>query len=66
MLKPEEAYELSGSSVIRIGRNHVLIRMDDGSEVWIPLSEVVDVDELDEDTTDISVRAEWAEREGVL
>ena len=66
MLRDDECYELSGSSVIRLRQLYVLVRMDDGTEVWIPRAEIVGADELDEDSTDLSVRAGWAEREGII
>lgn len=66
MLRDDESYELPGSSVVRLGQTRILVRLDDGTEVWIPRQEIIDVDDLDEDTTDLSVRAGWAEREGII
>lgn len=65
MLRPEEDYELPGSEVIRMNRKSALVRLDDGSEVWVPLSVVVG-DDLEVGSTDVTVLAWWAEQEGVL
>ena len=65
MLRQEESYELSGSSVIRTTQKAVLVRLDDLTEIWIPRSVCLDGDDIVDGDEDISVQAWWAEQEDI-
>lgn len=65
MLRRDESYELTGSSVIDTSPKAVLVRHDD-VERWVPRSVIVDGESIVEGDTDISVHAWWAEQEGIF
>lgn len=66
MLRQDESYELAGSVVIATRPKAVLVRLDDETERWIPRSVCINGDDLDDEDTDISVLAQWAEREEII
>lgn len=66
MLRREESYELTGSSVIDTSPKAVLVLLDDETSRWIPRSVIVDGDSVTEGDTDISIQAWWAEKEGIF
>jgi hypothetical protein len=65
MSRNNEPYDLDGSLVLRRTRLAALVRLNDLREVWIPLSVIIDGDDVLIGGTDISIRSWWAEQEDI-
>ena len=66
VLRREESYELTGSRIIQVRSNSILVLLDDETSRWVPRSVIVDGDSVSQDDTDISIAAWWAEKEGIF
>lgn len=58
-------HETLEGEVIRATEKAVLLRHEDGSEVWIPRSVCVDGEAIEKGDTDVVVSTWWLEQEGL-
>lgn len=65
MSRNETPYDLDGSLVLRRTKLAALVRLDDLREVWIPLSVIIDGEDVSVGDTDIVIQSWWAEQEDI-